>query len=1190
MATFNVNIADNAKFKNQKVNLSKYIGADITLNFTGDYDENQIKTVEKDGNIVVTAYAYNKDKGEVDTKKVLGTYTFTNIEKYVTHYYNQIYYTTENGGPSSDLLFGYEYEATRKGNKVTGSLLAEYTESTSANETFNLGKTWGWAYPDRIEFDTTKGKLGSDTVYVNELEKLTLNFKTGSDADIYFEREKNDIVAKVMKGTEELAKVTFKGIDKLNRAELYNMTINNNGDEVTDQYEDVRNEEYLVEGSKKKFNGTYFSENAYSTSDNETFSLGTGDDAIIFGADENGAFDGNLKKFGTDIVNYKNYENLTLSFDADSSVEYNYNISNGKDVVIEALRTKNNSSDKETVGKVVLKNYLKIAEDCNGLFVKIGDADAKSVSEILLDSGITVYNSVRAVNKTGTVFDEIFYGSEGNDTYKAVAGLDTIYGGKGDDKLYAGKGADDFMFALGDASGAKGDTIYDIGMDDDIYIGKVVSGQISPDPGIEKCTFEKSGNDLVINHSDVAGASTVEDKITLSGYFKKDPMLFDYDFRINDVNITELSAVDSGVNISGKGKFSDTFLDDIITINGKSTITTGRGDDTIYLTYVQKDNDGVEHYNSTDDTVIIADGGYGMKMLKKISDDSEGGVGYKYDFGDKTVKVTYKYGAMINLELGVNNDNSDEGYICSKVGDDLIVEGYYNYQQDDEGEKYDSYGSYTIKDYFKSGSPAGMSTITVDGEDLDSVLYVDYIQITGNPKKANTLTDTDYRDYITGGNKADTINLLYGGSDVIDAGAGNDKINIGAEAVGTKLLNMSKGSGADTLNVDKTADVTVILSNDDVASGDAELSFEKKGNDLLAKTSYAADPDKKIKAVNDSVAVTDFFSKDSAVTGENLLFKTGVSEAKNFETLNDNGYYVLINGVKDTEKSTSKYGIIRPVEPAEMFKQNPEMDVYENYKSGAYRAVYNDKHEFTGWKKFNGKSATYGELVYDGTDYKDKMIYSGSGAANMFGGKNDDFYDVTLGSKADLYIFEDTEGGNNTIKINSAADDMKLFFNVDKADNVDKAGNVDNDMFIWNEVATKDPAGAYQRPMLPSTVTNMLFISNEADLTYDNFMSKKGRVQIDNYWGYNVYDQGMEYEVSRGAASYTIKDKNGADLDMGNYIDAVAGAVGSWLTETFKDKADIRSAFDVIQTGDKTLINEMLGVYANVDYSQINQE
>ncbi len=779
--------------------------------------------LDSNGNVAVTqdVEPASKDPATtLDKSLVLGTFTFKKGDPAGC----PVNMRTREFDDVS--IFNIPVDAEHSKNKFTGGVYQETAKSTEQNEIFNLGIN-----KDSITFEAAYENegFGSDKVIVNEGEELVINFDT--EETVAFERSGNDIIATVSKVFEdepavELGKVTFTNLNKANGSDIDGITIKKGNEDITARYLAVRGNGqgtgtvYDVEPVKKKFTGTFFDEKAVSTLENETFSLGTGDDKINFPTEDEGP----LKDFGKDTVKFSAGEILTLNFAEDASVAYSYEIKRN-DVIIRATRTTDGIPPVvETVGTVTLKNCLKVADTYGNLYMNKG-GESKTINEILKEEGITTYSGyTKAVKKTGTLFDETFIGSDYADTYKAVGGDDEICGGRGDDKLYSGgSGSKTFQFAIGDASGRKGDTIYNISENDKIAFGTFNDDEFYPTEGdISDIVFDKSGNNLILTHT--SDDETV-DKITFSNYFKKTA---DYDFKINELSIKD----NATINISGKGNVAGTMLSDDITIKGKSTITTGNGDDVIHLT-CDKGTEDEENIIITNDTIVI--NGSGTKYLvKKESETAD----YEYGFGVKTVKFTTAdaKNSSVNMELGVNTTEPDAGYLFGKINNDLFVEGYYDYKEEEGDISYATYGTYIIKDYFNDASFVS-EDINLDEKALTDILSSSEIYQEGTKGKKATYYDTDYSDYILGANKNDTYNLNAKGLDRVEDISGNDTYKL--KNFTNDILTMTDKAGNDKLIISDADSCNYFFDleiDDDGAITNVETILRLFSNDNFSET------------------------------------------------------------------------------------------------------------------------------------------------------------------------------------------------------------------------------------------------------------------------------------------------------------------------------------------------------------------
>jgi len=100
---------------------------------------------------------------------------------------------------------------------------------------------------------------------------------------------------------------------------------------------------------------------------------------------------------------------------------------------------------------------------------------------------------------------------------------------------------------------------------------------------------------------------------------------------------------------------------------------------------------------------------------------------------------------------------------------------------------------------------SGDGTLTVNAT---SGATVDLSNITNNLTGTLTVNDAAGNEIITGTSNADTINLTAGGTDNVNAGAGDDTINVTQD-----FVSVDGGTNVDTLNINATLTPTGTISN-----------------------------------------------------------------------------------------------------------------------------------------------------------------------------------------------------------------------------------------------------------------------------------------------------------------------------------------------------------------------------------------
>lgn len=477
---------------------------------------------------------------------------------------------------------------------------------------------------------------------------------------------------------------------------------------------DLLTQTYAPQRKGNKYTGMYLNETVTSSEANETFDLKTGDDEVNF------AFADGVGKVGNDVINLVKDEILTLRMmnstnndsidtpnpDAEFLVNTSYT-KKGNDLVM-----KYTNKDMNPLGQTTIKNYFKVAQDnitmkYSGASSSVVDYDYSLKEYLEWQDGIGIIGDDEAETAqkiTGNFLDNTLLGGSGNDTIKGVAGDNFIIAGTGDDKLYCGTDSDSFFIYRNDASGSKGDTVYNADKFDSVYFydkdGDVDTSELNSN----HYEFTKKGNTLTINYNDNPGDQTSkDDKVTFVDYFKRNTELFN----INDIeDYSTLTIKQQGKN-NKAAKFYDTKYNDYISGGSKNdkyyfTQGTAGGTDTAV------DVNGNDTYNvaslsnsliiddkaGTKDKLIVSDtNGYslyfditinGSNAIENVGKDlhiykenthANGVTISKHiDYSDNTVKTGA--GCIESIKVGNSTLNIDVNMIANSVAGWLAQ---YNY-------------------------------------------------------------------------------------------------------------------------------------------------------------------------------------------------------------------------------------------------------------------------------------------------------------------------------------------------------------------------------------------------------------------------------------------------------------------------------------------------------------------------------
>jgi len=448
------------------------------------------------------------------------------------------------------------------------------------------------------------------------------------------------------------------------------------------------------------------------------------------------------------------------------------------------------------------------------------------------------------------------------------------------------------------------------------------------------------------------------------------------------------------LNSKKKQTITGTFLNEEI-IGGKNNdkIYTGSGYDYVYG-------------SAGNDKIYI--NGIGDKEFSKGRDHS----GTTTIYFDKNLQfVDPETGdKLVNLNLNATSRMIGDGFIPTfcKSGNDLVIDSNAIWELTKrEGVRKDLpkpvKDKVIIKDYFNQNELVKNAVTFADGLESKTLeeLLVDYpikgVMQFGKANKKNTIYDTDSTipDFITGGNKKDTIIVSHTGDDKIITFKGNDTIRFEENATGVKTVQSMIYDGKDTI---KIADGLLGLEVDigsDVLSYHLKntISYEKTGSDLIYKTTIYKQKNIDFnikKKVTNTITIKDYFDHEDTY---NVRFITEFDEVNTVKSLSDalGDDYLKING------------------------------------------VYNKHYKITN---------------YTGSSLKDEYTYKGKGMAVMIDDGNSDKYNLKLTSKSNLYVNDIY--GNDSIIFSNNKNNMRLFFDVELSDNMEIPPTTGNNLYVFN--------------------------------------------------------------------------------------------------------------------------------------------
>ncbi len=393
---------------------------------------------------------------------------------------------------------------------------------------------------------------------------------------------------------------------------------------------------------------------------------------------------------------------------------------------------------------------------------------------------------VSKVNKSGTYLNETISGGNNNDILKGVGGTNTIIGNDGDDKLYSGKGADTFYFQTGNADSNTGDIIYSADNLDTIEFHSLNNSGKQNFNMSEIEMYKEKNNLIIIAPSKDSDGDSTREKVIVNNFYKtKD------ENKIKNLKITGTNAktgtIDKDGNlkydssttqvkelVSGKGTLKGSDADNTFSPTGKSTMITGGGNDTIYL-------------SDLTDTINVT--GSGTKTIK-----------YETYSGDSQIINIKDKTAIVNFTF---DDSINPAPVYFRRQNDLILE----WKHKTRNWYYTAY----VKNYYTDS--VDKSKIKING----TVVSITNLSLIGTNGKDTFELDktTNYTVYPT---------------------KGNDKVVING-GTGTKNLKFMLFCGNNTIEFageKQTGEVHIEV----MASEYYDYNFVKDGNNLLLRLGF----------------------------------------------------------------------------------------------------------------------------------------------------------------------------------------------------------------------------------------------------------------------------------------------------------------------------------------------------------------
>ena len=424
--------------------------------------------------------------------------------------------------------------------------------------------------------------------------------------------------------------------------------------------------------------------------------------------------------------------------------------------------------------------------------------------------------------------------------------------------------------------------------------------------------------------------------------------------------------------------------------SGAMTISGGAGNDTIYgdtvnvygvlYNYAVGDGSDVMYNVSANDTISIS-GVSGENLWSTVSSGSNVIVNVTGGGSMTLVGAVGKSLKIYPQNIGVNivNSKADTVINGTAYGDTISNTGAYT-------KVYGNGGGDSI--YNTSASHVTLSGGA--GNDTIQNIYSgggDYVSISGGNGDDYIYTYYSWHDTISGDAGADTIHVSRGYDNVIDGGAGDDKISLSSNS---GKMTIRGGAGNDTIYGDTVNNYGVVYeysttsgndviynfhANDTLSVNGATYSTSTVGNDVLVSITGGG--------TISLIGAKGIFNPGSTTFTEgddyysNTTSNTVLSALAGNDTIINSGQKVTLNAGTGNDKIYNNNGDSSSIDAGD---GNDSIYAYDNdsvtIKAGAGSDTVNGSY--------------YSSKIY-GESGNDLMSISGSGISNLIdGGEGDD--------------------------------------------------------------------------------------------------------------------------------------------------------------------------------------------------------
>ncbi|MCC5609874.1 calcium-binding protein [Nostoc sp. CHAB 5834] len=501
----------------------------------------------------------------------------------------------------------------------------------------------------------------------------------------------------------------------------------------------------------------------FNTSGNNTLDGGAGDDTLIanYSSGDNLFFGGD----GNDSLFVSSYYDYSGRFDG----AFGNNLlsgGDGNDSFSLVLYTSPSDLVTQTVDGGTGDDLLEVSYIYSTGGITSTFNAATNTGRVTAGKNNVTYKNIEGLNISGTEYDDLIVGSNGNDKIDAGgSGNDTIDGGAGDDYLsFSYYSATESITSTFDAATNTGSIT--AGTSHVTY--KNIEGLNIYGTDYDDLIVGSNGNDSL--HGGNSGNDTIDggigdDLLSLYNYTTSDGITSTFDVATNTGSITVGTSHITYKNIE-QLNISGTEYDDLIVgSNGNDTINGAGGNNTIF--------------GGAGKDYLSADYSNGNNLLS--GDDGNDFVNISGDYND--------YRGEFYLDAVSGNNTLNGG-----AGDDNLVTNYSsgnNLLSGGDGNDYlSASGSASLYSSYEVYTVSGNNTL--DGGAGSDRLIVDYS--TGD----NLLSGGDGNDYLTAFGASGKNTLTGGnGNDTLTGGKGNDSL-IGGAGTDTISFN-SFNEGIDTI-------------------------------------------------------------------------------------------------------------------------------------------------------------------------------------------------------------------------------------------------------------------------------------------------------------------------------------------------------------------------------------------------------